>query len=70
MKAKRDEQPFQPVNLILESQAEVGAIYAVLNHEKLCEALGLPYPSYESLQPFRQKASSDKLYDKISSMIE
>lgn len=48
MKAHRNEapKPFEPVILTLETQAEVNAVYALLNHSDLREAVGLPPTSH------------------------
>jgi len=41
MKARLDDSSFKPVTLVLESQAEVDAIYAILNHISISKAIGL-----------------------------
>lgn len=47
MKATTQPAKFQPIVLTLETEAEAKAIFAVLNHAKLTQILGIadsPYP--------------------------
>lgn len=53
MKAHR-ENTFIPVTLILETQAEVDGIFALMNHTNVSAAAGLPEDAYEALQPFKR----------------
>lgn len=58
MKASRDPITFTPVILTLETQAEVDAISAVLNHSKLCDVLGFVV-EYKQIQPFESDAANE-----------
>jgi len=58
MKASR-ETTFTPVTLTLESQAELDAIYTVLNHTGLCEALGLSCDLWEILDGYSSEKSHE-----------
>jgi hypothetical protein len=45
MKAHQEPEPpkpFRPVTLVLETQEELDAVYALLNHSTLRKAVGLP----------------------------
>lgn len=55
MKATRNtpEPKFEPVILTLETQAEVDAIYAVINHSSISDAIGLGDCEIGILKPFR-----------------
>lgn len=54
MKANRTNPPekFVPVTLTLESQKEVDALFAVINHTDLSTAIGLS-GTYKILQPYK-----------------
>jgi len=41
MKAETGKPSFLPIVLTLETEAEAKAIYAVLNHVRLCKILGI-----------------------------
>ena len=66
MKAKRIPPApvlFNPVTLILETQAEVDALYAFFNHYQLCAAAGLTNDEgFEALLPYRDKLKCDALH--------
>ena len=65
MKAERTAQkPFEPVCLILETQNEVDAIYAVLNYLKLCESVGLLSDDWKALEPYRS-CNWEKRYESL-----
>jgi hypothetical protein len=63
MKAHRDEapRPFIPVTLTLESQAEVDAVFVLLNHTRLSDVLKLG-EAYKALVPFRDPISTSYLH--------
>lgn len=69
MKACREDTYFKPVTLTLESQAEVDAIYTVLNHTQLCEALELGEGDFEWLEPFKSNDSAERLHTKLNKLI-
>jgi hypothetical protein len=52
MKVGALNQEFQPVMITLETQGEVDAIFAVLNHHGLQEALGLSSDAWKDLDPY------------------
>lgn len=69
MKASRKESNvFIPVCLTLESQAEVDAIYAVLNHGRLCDSLGFD-AEYKQLEPFKSD-ESEEFHTKINNVFK
>ena len=51
------EPQFRPVKLVLETQAEVDAIMAVLNNSHVARALGFPPNSYELLNSYSTLAT-------------
>jgi hypothetical protein len=68
MKARRTTPaPFNPVLLTLETQAEVDALFSVLNHFDLCRAIGLHEDdeSFEALQPFRNESKCAQIHERI-----
>lgn len=66
MKAQRNEEKqFIPVTLMLETQHEVDALYAVLNHKTFNDAvLGLDGDSFKHLAPFKSE-NYVKIHEKI-----
>lgn len=68
MKASRKPNEFSPVYLTLETQAEVDAIYAVLDHAKLGDALGFT-DQYKALQPFKSY-ETEKFHVKINGIFK
>lgn len=67
MKAERIDQkpPFVPVLLTLESQAEVDAIFTVMNHTHLSEALNFEYGVHEVLRPYRDVFKALQLHEAV-----
>lgn len=61
--APAKKPPFRPVTLTLQSQHEVNAIFAVLNHATLCRALGLRNNAEEVLTPFMDNGYKDIHYN-------
>lgn len=71
MKAERKtESAFVPVILTLESQAEVDAVYALLNHATLLEAVGLGGQGAAGLLMFRNAESFDKINWRLCSFVK
>ena len=72
MRATREVKPkvFEPVVVTLESQAEVDGLFAMLNHIRVRETLGLTYGSYEALKPYRNRANSDVLWEALDDMVK
>lgn len=68
MKASRNPNEFIPVCLTLETQAEVDAIYAVLNHSKLCDVFGFD-SEYKQLEPYSTDAVNE-FHQKINKIIK
>jgi hypothetical protein len=71
MKADRKNTPpvFKPVTLLLESQAEVDAIFSFLNHTDLVSAVDLPEDAFESLEPFRNEENCNKLHSALCDVV-
>lgn len=69
MKACRVDTLFRPVTLTLESQAEVDAVFAVLNHTQVCEALGIGENDFAALEPFRSMGY-DALHCKLTALFK
>ena len=49
---------FRPITLTLETQAEVDAIFAVLNHRRYAKALGMD-AQYMALSPYKSAKYSE-----------
>ena len=41
MKVEKVKKEFQPITIVLETQEKVDKIFAIVNHNNLCNALGL-----------------------------
>ena len=61
--------PFTPVSLVLESQHEVDAFYAFLNHPRMTRATGLPSTDYKALQPYVNRKNSGDIYSRIEAAL-
>jgi len=72
MKATRNPPPakFVPVTLVLETQAEVDAIFSVLNHCTVCLAIGTDNNEWETLRPFIDRDHAEKLHDALNALIK
>lgn len=64
MKAIREKPEFIPVILTLETQHEVDALYALLNHGALNSAVELP-DAYKLLQEHTLPSSTSHLHSKL-----
>jgi hypothetical protein len=73
MKAAREEPKpcFVPVCVTLETQAEVDAVYALLNCGRFSEVLGLKWmvDSLNALRPFRT-LEADRLHKQLNELIK
>lgn len=69
MKAHREEK-FTPVTLVLESQAEVDALFSLINHNSLTKAVGLTVTDYEALEPFVNRENCMELHLKLCDIIK
>jgi hypothetical protein len=65
MKSESHNDAFQPVKLILESQAEVDAIFAVLNNCRVRQAIELPQDSYRALDDHDDWHNAHRLHLKL-----
>lgn len=72
MKAKQCvNKSFRPVHLILETQAEVDGIFALLNHVRISDAVGLGGSEYiEPLRPYHKSSVTDSLHHELSRLLE
>lgn len=66
MKASRQEPPFVPVTLVLETQAEVDALFTLLNHSVISSAVGLDNEEYKALQRLRVVTNTSALHVKLN----
>lgn len=69
MKANRAIHPFVPVELVLESQAEVDAIFTLLNHTQISAAVKLPIHAFECLDAYKSLAS-EQLHSNLNALIQ
>ena len=67
MKATRNKPipAFEPVTLILETQEEVDAIYAVLNHVSFSQCIGIGDADQSILTPYADVHHCDSLHKAI-----
>ncbi len=71
MKAEKLPLKFSPVLLTLETQVEVDAIFAFLNHCTLTDAVGLgDSGSFEALEEFRDRHNCDKLHSALCKLVK
>ncbi len=70
MKAEQEKPDFKPVVLTLETQAEVDAIYAVLNNQPLCDILGFNNDEFECLKEYRNYSACKKMHQNILSALK
>jgi len=73
MKSERKPPPkFHPVTLILESQAEVDAVFAFLNHNELCKTADLPGGGEEfmALLPYKNDSHCAALHAAICRLMK
>jgi hypothetical protein len=64
MKAHREGDKFRPVVITLESQAEVDALYAMLNHTVVSDDTALS-DAHEEVEPFKT-AAAEHVHDAIT----
>lgn len=72
MKAERVAPAFIPVTVTLESQAEVDALYALLNHAHVSAAVGLHHSGqqWEAVQPFCNKTNCVVLHAELNKILK
>lgn len=68
MKSLPHNDAFRPVTLLLESQAEVDAIFSVLNNTRVRIALELPRFSYKALDGKQDKQNCEKLHNRLNAL--
>jgi len=59
------EPEFQPVTITLETQHEVNALHALLNHTGVVNAVDLPFEVYNVTKPYRDHVASTELHSKL-----
>lgn len=69
MKAEKYTPTFIPVTLTLESQGEVDAIFSLLNHPRITNAVNLTTSAYKVLQPF-VSSERDSLHVNLCKIIK
>lgn len=72
MKAHQESEPskpFRPVTLVLETQQEVDAVYSLLNHVDLREAVGLPLDRKTPLREFRDCNRTNNYHEALRSLL-
>ena len=62
-------EPFKHVALVLVSQGEVDAVYAMLNHPAVTRAVELSSEGVLSLRPFCSPANH-RLYDNLCDILQ
>lgn len=67
MKVTSDKTPFVPVTIILESQHEVDAIFALLDHFIVSSTVGLPN-EWEKLDEYKS-SEYKSIFDRLNSAI-
>ena len=72
MKANRTKQPekFIPVNLILETQAEVDGIYTLLNQPQIRGSVGFSEGTYAVLELYKDNQNSLNLYRELIKVLK
>ena len=72
MKGTRAEAPkvFQPVTLTLETQAEVDAIFTLINHSDTRRVSGLERGAYEALEKYNDQSNCHKLHMDLCKMMQ
>jgi hypothetical protein len=67
MKAQQQADQFKPVTLTLETQAEVDAIFAVLNNSSVRQALEFEQDTYKVLHPY-STANYNKFHQALNEL--
>jgi len=72
MKANQTPAPprFVPVEIILESQAEVDELYALLITNKLDDCVPVLGKQWELLRPFRDRDKSEAISSEITALMK
>lgn len=57
------QKEFQPITVVLETQQEVDALFALVNHCGIQKTVGFGEKDYSLLSPYVNRTNTNRLHD-------